>query len=155
MAYSNIPITRLFRIYALYGRGKIIVTVLGVYLLAELTLALWVWLTPGVHCKTVYSSCVSQGIKQKPLAIIIPGPSSVSNIPIFHSELSYLHRERERLIIVWHLACDAVSSAKLYVLQIIQRDTTFVDITSISIAIVFKQHLTNSCRRSMIQLPSV
>jgi len=68
----GIPLTFLpnmvigLRVYALYGRNKVIGTFLVVFLLAELGVALWLYLTPSL------------------LPAMLPGPESITNNLALH-----------------------------------------------------------------------
>jgi len=54
------------RVYALYGRNKAIAVILTIYIIAELGVALWIYLTPSTHPTT------------------LPGPPEVFDIPVLH-----------------------------------------------------------------------
>ena len=43
------PIFPLYRVFALYQRSRVVGTLLVVYLLAEIAVALWIYCTPGSH----------------------------------------------------------------------------------------------------------
>jgi len=54
------------RVYALYGRNKTIAVILATYIIAEVGVAFWIYLTPSVHPAT------------------LPGPPEIFNIPVLH-----------------------------------------------------------------------
>jgi len=73
-AYADgIPLTGItnlvigLRVYALYRRNKYIAVFLVTYIIAELAVLLWIYLTPGIS------------------AVTLPGPASVNKIPLLHS----------------------------------------------------------------------
>ncbi len=45
-------------VYALYRRNKILKWILGIYLLSELGVSLWIYLTPSVHCESQVAKMV-------------------------------------------------------------------------------------------------
>ncbi len=49
-------------IFALYGRNKLLLATLSAYLLAELAVALWIYLTPSVVRRTLLINSSSRYI---------------------------------------------------------------------------------------------
>lgn len=45
---------RFFSVYALYNKKRLVGLFLAVYLLAEFGVAMWIYCTPGSHCKDKY-----------------------------------------------------------------------------------------------------
>ncbi|KLO19452.1 hypothetical protein SCHPADRAFT_935255 [Schizopora paradoxa] len=63
----SINVVIYLRIYALFGRNKVVATALMIYLLAELGVGLWSFLFPKVH------------------PYILPGPPEMAQYPVLHS----------------------------------------------------------------------
>lgn len=69
--------------YALYKRNKFIGGFLLTYIVAELGVLLWIYLTPSItrECRTYLTLYLNL---KSVAAVVVPGPPSVNMIPVLH-----------------------------------------------------------------------